>query len=127
MISSSAALRFCAQRVPLPVAVNSASADLRASCSDLRMMARTVERAAADFGESWPSAALISSRMASADFRWNDAFLWRSSASATGITRLPQLVDQVQRLARRELGGADVGEHGIQRINCWLPRRGSSR
>src|SRR6478609_8473609 len=127
MISSSAALRFWAQWVPLPVAISSASADLRASASDLRMMPRTVERAAADFGESCPSAAAMSSRIASAVFRWNDAFLGRSSASATGIACLLQLVNQVERLARGEFVGTQLIEHRIKRINFRLFWRRCSR
>src|SRR5690242_2270754 len=122
MISSSAALRFCAQRVPLPEAISSASADLRASARVLRMMARTAERACADLGESWPSVREMSSRIAAADFRWNCAFLGRSSASATGIACLLELVDQVQRLFRREFVGAHLVEHRIQRINFRLFR-----
>src|SRR5690242_14043578 len=123
MISSSAALKFWAQRVPLPVASSSASADLRASARVLRMRARTAERAAADFGESWPMAAIASARMVSADLRWNCAFLGRSSASATGIACLLQLVDQFERLARGQFVGADRIEHRIESINFRLFRR----
>src|SRR3569623_1814384 len=127
MISSWAALRFWEQRVPLPVAISSASADLRASARVLRLRPRTAERAAADFGESWPMANIASARMVSADLRWNCAFLGRSSASATGIACLLQLVDQLERLARRKFVGADVVEHRIESINFRLFRRRSGR
>src|SRR3954468_13558892 len=125
IISSSVLLRLWAQRRPLPWSISSASADLRASARVLRITARTAERAAADFGESCPMAASASARMASADFRWKLAFLGRSSASATGITCLLQLIDQFERLAGRKFVGADQIEHGIERINFGFSRRGS--
>src|SRR3569832_1491569 len=120
MISSSAALKFCAQRVPFPVPISSASADFRASASVLRMAARTVERAEAEFGESWPSATITSSRMVWAVFRWYCAFLGRSSASAAGIAGFLQRVDQFERLTRRKIVGAHLVEHGIESINFRL-------
>src|SRR3569623_172649 len=123
IISSSAALRFWAQRVPLPVAISSASADLRASARVLRISASTAERAVADLGASWPTASRASSRMVSAVFRWNCAFLGRSSASATGIACFLQLIDQIERLARGEVVGADLVEHRIESINFRLFRR----
>src|SRR5215218_2691525 len=91
------------------------------------MTPSTVDRPAADLGESFPSASVTWSRMVSADFRWNCALLWRSSASATGIACLLQLIDQFERLARGKLVGADLVEHGIKRINFRLPRRGCRR
>ena len=102
----------------------------RASASVWRMAASTIARAAADFGDSWPSAAVTSARMASADLRWNCAFLGRSSASATGIACFLQLVDQLERLARGEIVGAHLVEHGIEGINFrlfWRRRRREKR
>src|SRR5690349_21143460 len=127
MISSCAALKFCAQRVPRPWSISSASADLRASAKVLRITARTAERAWADLGESWPIAVVTSARMVSAVWRWNVAFLGRSSASATGIAGFLQLIDQLERLSRGKFVGARLVEHVIERINFRLFRRRSGR
>src|SRR6218665_2273369 len=124
MISSCAALRFWAQRAPLPDASNSASAGWRASASVLRIWARTMARAAVDLGASSPIAASSSPRMISADFSANSGFRRFASASASVVTDFLQLVERFDRL----LGGHLVGSDGVERnVNLVLQHRPGSR
>src|SRR5690606_2769774 len=106
MISSCAAQRFCAQRVPRLLARRSASAPARASASTCRRWARICARALGDLAGSSPIKASRSARIVSAVLSAKRAFLGRTSASASVITDFLQLVQGLDRLSRRHLVGA---------------------
>src|SRR5690554_2329468 len=116
MISSWAALRFCAQRVPLPLASNSASACRRASARVLRIWARTMARAAPVLGGSSPITASSSARTVRADLRANSGFRGFTSASASVIADFLQLVERFDRLFGGHLVGADGIERQVYRV-----------
>src|SRR5690606_11447597 len=123
MISSCAAERFCAQRVPLPLAVRSASACWRASSRAWRVWHRPMARAAPDLGD-WPAiAASSSSSRRAAGLRTKRDFRGLASASASVIADFLQLVEGFDRLFGGHLVGSDVIERQVYGVR---PRRHGS-
>src|SRR5690606_34925155 len=110
--SSWAAERFCAQRVPLLVAISSASAPTRASARVWRIWASTRARAAGDLAGWSATRASSSARRAEALLSANWAFRGLASASASIITDLLQLVERIDGL----LGGHFVWANGVERL-----------
>src|SRR5688572_8359519 len=122
MISSSAAAMFSAHLRPRPCAINSASALFRALARVRRKTARKTARPAVDLGSVPASAARVSSRIASAVMREKSGFRGRISASTSCIAYFLELIDQVDRLPRRQFVGADSIQHLMEGVNARLLR-----